>query len=120
MSAFTAPTVKTRLDGGTGKCIIYSITGTASYDSDGSTVDLSAATLGAWDGFNEVFAAAIVGFAAAADTQYLAQYVIGSSGAPATGKLVVYDLTGGVSGANVGQASGNLSAITFYLMVFGR
>lgn len=120
MGAFTSVAVAGSIrSSGEIKQAIIAATGPASYDSDGSVLDLSTTTLGAWDGFTKVYGCTLVGYTAAADTQYHGAFVIGSSGDPATGKVVLYDLTGGVSGANVGQASGSV-AVVFYFLVTGR
>lgn len=119
MSAFTSVTVVHRMSAGGIKQAVVSAVGPSSYDSDGSVIDLSATTLGAWDGFNVVYSCVPCGYAAAADTQYHAAFVIGTAGAPATGKVVLYDIVGGISGANITQASGDLDALTFYFLVTG-
>lgn len=117
MSAFAAPTALQVMSAGGLKTVIASVVGTASYDTGGSVIDLSVATLGAWAGFSEVYSVKQCG-KAVATVQYQLEFIPAASGAAATGKLYARDLTA-ASDAQLANTT-DLSATTFYLEISGR
>lgn len=96
------------------------ITGTASYDTNGSVVDLSALPGG---GFTKVHGAKVIGVGAHASDKYLFTFVPAASYAAATGKLKVRNaliVTTGTPGSlDEISSTTDLSALTFVLEVVG-
>jgi hypothetical protein len=124
MSAFVVASVLALTVGGVGaqKRAVLSVTGTASYDTGGSALDLSSANttltgLNAMAAFTRVDGINVVGVNPHASGKYHAAHVRASSGAPATGKLKLYDVTTD-PGAEVSSTT-DLSSTTFFLEVFG-
>jgi hypothetical protein len=118
MGNFAAPTVLAAADVGGLKVRIISTTGPASYDAGGSELDLSDSSDGfgnKFDAFSVVYSVQLGGIAAAS-SKYQCVFVPGSSGAAATGKIKIHDS----SQAADAEASGDLSAVTFYFLVTGR
>lgn len=112
MSAFTfASTDVTNLAIGDTKIATITVTGTASYDTGGSTIDLSAY-------FTKVHGAQVISASAAALSKYKFTFLPGSSFAAASGKLKVNDVTA-ASGAEVSSTT-DLSAGTYTLLVVGK
>lgn len=99
---------------------VITATGPSSYDTHGSTIDLSALTGG---GFTKVHGVTRVGVAAHGNDKYLMSFVPGSSYDPATGKLKVRNaltVTTGTPGSLDEVASTtDLSGVTFILEVIG-
>jgi hypothetical protein len=116
MGAFTYGTVTRVNPSSNGKTVEFSVTGPASYDANGSVIDLSVATRGAWEGFTVLYDVEQVSIGAHGNDKYRLMFVPGSSGAAATGTLKVRDLTA----ASDAEASGDLSGVTFYLRATGR
>jgi hypothetical protein len=115
MGAFTAVTLLQENNSGSTKTRIFSALGPASYDAGGSVIDLSSATLGGFVGFSEVYCGQLAGIAAAS-TKYQCVFVPAAAGAAATGKIKIHDS----SAAADAEASGDLSAVTFYFRFEGR
>ena len=124
MSAFVVASVLSLTIGGVGaqKRAVFSVTGTASYDTGGSTFDLSSANttltgLNPAAAFTRVDGLNIVGVNPHASGKYHAAHVRASSGAPATGKIKLYDVTTD-PGAEV-SSTADLSGTTFFVEVLG-
>jgi hypothetical protein len=112
----------------TPKRVHLSVTGSASYDTNGSTLDLSSANtdfvaLDPMAQFTRVDGVSVIGVNPHGSDKYVAAYVRAASGAPATGKLKVRDLTSVTTGTpgNVGEVSStaDLSGTTFFVEVIG-
>lgn len=124
MSAFTIAAVLGRTVGtlGAQKRVTLQVTGTASYDSNGSLLNLSSSntTLTGLDPdavFTRVDAVSVVGVTPHGSAKYQPAYVRAASGAPATGTIKVHDVTAS-SGAEVSSTT-DLSATTWFLEVVG-
>lgn len=124
MSAFTITAVLQRDVGryGSGKRVLLSCTGTASYDTNGSVINLSSSNttltgLDADAAFTVVNGVSVVGTTLHGSDKYRCMYVRASAGAPATGTLKVRDLSA-ASDAEVSSTT-DLSATTFFLEVVG-
>lgn len=124
MSAFTVAAVLSLTGGGYGsqKKAIFQVTGTASYDTGGSLLDLSSAnaTLTGIDPmavFTLVNGLSVVGVNPHGSGKYHGAYIRAASGAPATGKIKLYDVTTD-PGAEA-TSTGDLSATTFFVEVTG-
>lgn len=117
MSAHTVTAVVDVIPVGNAKMVILEATGSPSYDSGGSVLDLSTseATLGTWAGFAKVYTCSMQAVAAAS-SKYDCVYVPAASYAPATGLVKIHD----TSQAADAEASGNLSGVTFRFLVVGR
>jgi hypothetical protein len=114
MSAFGLSSVQSENNSFTEKVAVLKITGPTSYDTGGSVLDLSAAGLGSAK-FVAVFGVQKIGADDATGAPYRFEYQRGdTSGAPATGKILVY------SGGSEVTAATNLSARTFLVVVRGR
>lgn len=121
MSAFTiASVLGSKIDRGDLKELVISVTGTASYDTGGSVIDLSTAnaTLGTALGFAAVHGVERIGVTTAADDKYMFTYVRAASGAAATGLLKLRDATAASDAEVTGAVS--LAASTFFLRVVGK
>lgn len=118
MGAFTYGTVTRVSPASNGKTVELSVTGPASYDANGSVLDLSVATRGAWEGFTAVYDVEQIGIGAHGNDKYRLMFVPAASGAAATGTLKARDL----SAASDAEVSGgtDLSGVTFYLRAQGR
>jgi hypothetical protein len=124
MSAFTVTAVKSVSVGGPGaqKRAIIQCTGTASYDTGGSVLDLSSANT-TLTGFNNeaaftlVHGLSVVNCGTAASDKYRFQYLGAAAFAPATGVIKARDLTA-ASDAEVSSTT-DLSATTWTFEVFG-
>lgn len=119
MSAFVVASVLALTVGGVGaqKRAVFGVTGTASYDTGGSTLDLSSSNatltgLNPLASFTRVDGISLIGVNPHASGKYHAAHVRASSGAPATGKLKLYE------GAEV-SSTADLSGTTFFLEVLG-
>lgn len=124
MSAFTITSVKMISVGGPGGCkrAIVRCTGTASYDTGGSVLNLSSSNtvltgLNNEAAFTTVLGVVPVGVGTAASDVYRLQYVNAAADAPATGLLKARDLAAAAD-AEVGAAT-DLSATTWTFEVFG-
>ena len=106
MSAFTVGTLKEYSPSSTagGKIVTGLLTGTASYDTGGSVVDLSSY-------FNGAIGAVVV--MAEGATDYDCQYVPASSRATATGKIFVHEA------GTQSSSTDDLSGVTFSIVVQG-
>ena len=107
---------------GAQKRATFQVTGTASYDSNGSLIDLSSAnsTLTGLDPlavFTRVDGVNVCGVTPHGSVKYHLGYVRASSGAPATGKLKVIDTTTD-PGAEA-SSTADLSATTWFVEVIG-
>lgn len=124
MSAFTVTAVKSVIVGGPGaqKRAIIQCTGTASYDTGGSVLNL-ASTNTTLTGFNNeaaftyVHGVSVVNVDTAASDKYRLQYLGAAAFAPATGVIKCRDLSA-ASDAEVSSTT-DLSATTWTLEVFG-
>lgn len=106
--------------GGTGrmKRVAFSILGPTSYDTGGSLIDLSSTGgLGAEWGFNLVHGVQCAGMTPVASHKYVPCYLRAAAGAPATGKVTLYDHTLH-PGAQV-AATEALDATTFHFVAWG-
>jgi len=111
MSAHTLGTVvDTSLALGGLKVSLVPVTGSASYDAGGSLLDLSSIFP------SKAIGAVQVATSPHASAKYRAVFIRGTSDGPTLGKLKVYDSTTD-PGA---EASGDLSATTFTLLVIGQ
>lgn len=121
---FSALTVLWESNAGGVKMRGISALGPASYATNGSELDLSSDStdgLGnAYDAFSEVYTVLLSGVASGvvASSKYRAAFVPGTSGAAATGKVKLHDITA-ASGAEVTNTT-DLSGTTFYFVVMGR
>lgn len=117
MSAHTlASTVKTEILGSIKKAIV-TVTGSASYDSGGSTLDLSSIFP------SKVYGANVVAVTPHASDKYRASYIAGSSNNPATGKIKLRNLatvtTGTPGSVDETASTTDLSGTTWTLEVTG-
>lgn len=111
MSAHTlASTVDTSLALGGLKVATITVTGSASYDAGGSTLDLSTIFPSKCYGLSQT------GVSPHGSAKYQPTYVPAAANAPATGKVKIHDITAS-SGA---EASGDLSATTFTFLALGQ
>ena len=124
MSAFVVASVLALNVGGVGaqKRAVLSITGTASYDINGSPLDLSSSNttltgLNPMAAFTRVDGVNFIGVNPHGSAKYQPAYVRAASGAPATGTIKAHDVTAS-SGAEVSSTT-DLSATTFFVEVFG-
>jgi hypothetical protein len=113
MGAFTSAT-QLSPSAGVPKVGTFSAVGPASYDTGGSVIDLSVATLGAGIGFVRVDNVMVTSSSSA----HSFNYVRAASGAAATGKIVVKSDALADGGDEV-AGSTSLSGVTFYLTVSG-
>lgn len=125
MGAFTVTSVIGCATGdmGRGKSVVLTATGPASYDAGGSIIDLSSANTVLTGfvsdaAFVRVTGLKQVGVGAAAADRYYCQYVPGSSGAPATGKVKVRDADDATAMSEVAGAT-DLSTVTFTFEITG-
>jgi hypothetical protein len=112
MSAFTFtdPTSVLHVANGDVKTALVTITGSASYDTGGSLIDLSAY-------FTKVRGAQAISASTAALSKYKFTFIPGASDGAALGKLKVNDVTA-ASGAEVSSTT-DLSAGTYRVMFYG-
>lgn len=119
MSAFSASELSNELHGKQRRAVVL-VTGTASYDTNGSVIDLSALTSG---GFTKVHGAKLIGVGAHTSDKYLMTFVPAASYAAATGTIKVRNaliVTTGTPGSLDEIASTtDLSALTFVFEVVG-
>lgn len=108
MGTMSSPTVLSKIEGSNGRCITLSIAGSSSYATGGDTFDLSSY----FSVVNNVVGGSDPG-------RYAVRFDRASSGAPATTKVLVYDAGAADGGDEVANAT-DLSAITFYVTIFGR
>ena len=109
MGAFTSVTVVSRNNVGEGrKVITVTAVGPASYDANGSEIDVGIAALGAWDGLTTVRGGTVKQIAGTARDKYFATCVVGAQNY--TMKVVVRDAEAGTAASEV---SGDISALTF-------
>lgn len=113
MSAFGTPSQLSPACG-VPKVVTFRVAGPASYDTGGSAIDLSTATLGVGVGLTRVDNVAVNSETAT----YVAKYIRAASGAAATGKIVVYDAGAADGGDQVTNAT-DLSAGYFNITVTG-
>ena len=118
MGAFTSVTFVGASSLDVLKTVTCTATAPASYDANGSVIDLSTAGgLGALYGFTRVDAVMVGGITSAHTTDpYRVLYVRAAAGAAASGTLKIRDL----AAASDAEASGNLSALTLCLVVHGQ
>lgn len=119
MGAFTVVAELQNELGTKSRKAVITATGPASYDTNGSTIDLSALTGG---GFTKVHGVTRVGIAAHGNDKYLMSFVPGSSYDP-VGKLKVRNatiVTTGTPGSlDEVPSTTDLSGVTFILEVIG-
>lgn len=113
MSAFGTPSQLTPMCGVPKSCV-YRVAGSASYDTGGSAIDLSTATLGVGVGFTRVDNVSVNSETAA----YVAKYIRAASGAAATGKIVLYNAAAADGGDELANAT-DTSAGFFTITVHG-
>lgn len=120
MSANTVtatPLAFVNLNGGL-KMALVTVTGTASYDTGGSAIDLSTSgNLGVAAGFQTVLGAMEADNTTAGSSKYQYKFLHAASNAAATGKLKVHDLSA-ASDAEVSSTT-DLSGTVFRLLVIG-
>lgn len=110
MSAHTlASTLRAEVTGGIKKAVV-TVTGSASYDTGGSTLDLSSI-------FTLVYGVNVIAISPHASGKYNDRFIPGASYAPSTGKIKLYDTTTD-PGAEVSSTT-DLSATTFTIEVTG-
>lgn len=124
MSAFTVTAVKMIKVGGPGGCkqAIIRCTGTASYDTGGSVLNLSSSNTALLALNNEAYFTTVTGLApvgvdTAASDKYRLQYVNAAADAPATGLIKARDLS--AQPAAEVTSTTDLSATTWTFEVFG-
>lgn len=124
MSAFVVAAVLGLNPGplGAQKRVTFQFTGTGSYDTGGSLVDLSSANSTLTDlnplaSFTRVDGVNVMGVTPHGSAKYQLAYVRASSGAPATGKLKVIDATTD-PGAEA-SSTADLSGTTWFAEVIG-
>jgi hypothetical protein len=110
MSANTVGT-PTRVTLGDLKRAIIDVTGTASYDTNGSLIDLSATFP------SKVLGASVIATSPHASDKYRVMFIPGTSDGPTLGKLKIRDLSA-ASDAEVASTT-DLSGTTFRLEVVG-
>jgi hypothetical protein len=113
MGAFATPSQLSPACG-VPKVATFRVAGPASYDTGGSVIDLSTATLGVGVGFTRIDNVSVNSEVIA----YGAKYLRAASGAAATGKIVVYDAGAADGGDQVTNAT-DLSAGFFNITVTG-
>lgn len=119
MSAHTVVSVLSCTPLGNEKRVVFTATGSASYDTNGSTINLgTSGVLGPWAGFSVVYGVTLVGVAAHGSSKYQFTYVPAAAYAAATGTLKAYDVSG-ASDAEVASTT-DLSAATFIFEARGR
>jgi hypothetical protein len=114
MSAFTVVSVlgSENLQGRMKK-VVCTATGTASYDANGSIIDLSTSgVLGTAHGFTGVHGVKVINVSAHGSDKYQFAYIRAT---PATGTLKVRDVTQAADA----ETSGDLSSITWTFEVIG-
>lgn len=121
MGAFTAVTwVRDLNHGSNGKTSVVTAVCPASYDANGSVIDLSEATLGSGHGFMEVFHVAVSRpiAGATAGAGFDGVYIPDTAYAAATGKIIMSNIWQ----ATPAEASSDLSTTpgTLLLVVTGR
>lgn len=102
------------------KMAVVNVTGSASYDTNGSNVDLSTSgNLGSALGFRAVNGAVVVGYAngTTTNTKWMFDPILGTSGTGTTITMKVHDITA-ASDAEVSAAT-DLSALVVTLLVIG-
>lgn len=116
MSAFTITSVIHQEQSGFSKTVVLTVTGPASYDANGSILDVSSGPILAAAGATmaNVRRAARCGSGATAAALLDLEFIRGTNGDPATGRFVVR------SGATETTAATNLSAHTFTIELTGR
>lgn len=125
MSAFTVVSILSAdsAPSGAAKRVTFTATGTASYDTGGSVLNLAQSGVLGINGFTAVHGVKLVGVAAAGSDRYLCTYVRAAAGAAATGLLKVRDLATTGAGATDGvielASLGDLSALTFIFEAVG-
>lgn len=125
MSAFTVVSILSAdsAPSGAAKRVTFTATGTASYDTGGSVLNLAQSGVLGINGFAAVHGVKLVGVADAASDRYLCTYVRAAAGAAATGLLKVRDLATTGAGATDGvielASLGDLSALTFIFEAVG-
>jgi hypothetical protein len=125
MSAFTIASVLSAdsAPSGAAKRVTFTVTGSASYDTGGSVLNLARSGVLGINGFVAVHGVKLVGVAAAASDRYHCTYVRAAAGAAATGVIKVRDLDTTGAGATDGviQLAGatDLSALTFIFEAVG-
>lgn len=107
-------TLSNELGAHTRRAVIV-VTGSASYATNGDTLDLSALTGG---GMTVVFGVSRVAVGAHGNDKYNLSYTPAAAGAPATGKIKIRDLAAGTPGAEVSSTT-DLSAVSWTLEVVG-
>lgn len=121
MGAFTAVTwVRDINHGSNGKTAVFTATCPASYDANGSTIDLSEATIGSGHGFMEVFQVTVSRpiAGATAGAGFDGVYIPAAAYDAATGKIIMSNIWQ----ATPAEASGDLSTTpgSLLLVVTGR
>ena len=117
MSAHTlASTLRVEILGSLKKALV-TVTGCTSYETGGSTIDLSSIFP------SKVYGARVIAVTPHASDKYLATYIAGSSNNPATGKLKFRNLatvtTGTPGSVDEAASTLDLSGTTFTLVVTG-
>jgi hypothetical protein len=117
MGAFTDHTILKAEQLGSTKRVIMTAKGPASYDSGGSTLDLSdtITALGGTLKFTKVYGLGLIAVSAHASSKYGVRYVPAAANAPATGKVKLDDLIQATPAEFTGDASGT----TFTFEVIG-
>jgi hypothetical protein len=120
MSAFTVVSILSAdsAPSGAAKRVTFTATGTASYDTAGSVLNLATSGVLGINGFSAVHGVKLVGVAAAASDRYVCTYVRAAAGAPATGKLKVRDADDATAMIEVSSTT-DLSALTFVFEAVG-
>jgi hypothetical protein len=112
LSADSAPS-------GAAKRVTFTATGTASYDTGGSVLNLAQSGVLGIDGFTAVHGVKLIGVAAAASDRYVCTYVRASAGAAATGLIKVRDADGAPTPMVQVSSTTDLSALTFIFEAVG-
>lgn len=125
MGAFTITGVLSVTPGpeGAGKRVLVTATGPASYDSNGSVLNVASSNTTLTDIVNDAYLTVVngvcqVGISPHASDKYDCKYIRDTAGAPATGTVKVRDLSA-ASDAEVSAAT-DLSGTTFYFELVGR
>lgn len=117
MGAFTAVTWVADIDHGTnGKKAIFTATSPASYDANGSVIDLSEATIGSGHGFQVVYSVKVAGrpiAGATAGAGFDGIYIPAAAYDAATGKIIMSNIWQ----ATPAEASGDLSTTPGVLLL---
>lgn len=115
MGAFTSVTPVGRASNFEGrKVLIVTAVGPASYDANGSEIDLGTSTHGLLDGFTTASGAMCIKVAGTGADKYIATAVAGASSH--TLKIVVRDAEAMTAAAEV---SGDISGLTFTFVCYG-